>query len=108
MGLRLITEHSWHEESAKVWIIEEGTNLVVLQFNEGTLDGKYIPADVTDQDIEPTFKVGRRRFRDIYEAFADLAWREGWRPKDYIPNDATLRHLEDMRKIVGKKVGIEL
>ena len=24
MGLRLVTEHSWHEGLAKIWIVEEG------------------------------------------------------------------------------------
>lgn len=45
---------------------------------------------------------------DLVKAIVDEAWRANIRPTAHLAeNDAQMRHLEDMRKITFKKLGIE-
>jgi len=109
--MKVAYDAEWHRNEAKVWIIgnrRDKFNPEIMKVVEGRLEGEFYPEGRYDSEIPPTFSMHLRDFEELTKAWAEVAWERGWRPKDYIPNDATLRHLEDMRKIVAKKLGVEL
>ena len=61
-----------------------------------------------DQTIEPTTKISLSAAQELMD---DL-WRAGLRPSEGAGSAgamrATERHLEDLRKIAGKKLGVDL
>lgn len=104
------TDEQMYQGFTKIWMINGAGSFVpafVKSITKGRLVMKEMPKSI-GEEIPPTVEIPHREFIGFLEAWGKLAWDKGWRPKDYIPNDATLRHLEDMRKIVSKKVGVEL
>ncbi len=57
--------------------------------------------------VVPTFAIDAEEAREFLRSVMDEAWKLGIRPTDY-DNDlgATRKHLEDMRRISFKKLGI--
>ena len=78
------------------------------------VSGDSIAVDVTMEKIEEGMMLGPvLRIDDTAaQVLMDDLWQAGFRPTEGSGSAgslrATERHLEDMRKIVGKKTGVEL
>lgn len=76
-------------------------------FNIQPAEIKRYETGETIPDTQPFFQGRERDGRAMLQAIVNEAWRFGIRPAA-AQNEGAAKHLADMRKIVGKQLGVEL
>jgi hypothetical protein len=106
--------HSNHSDEVYVWIVESDSNGLPAYYLTQGPDGRNSRVKITERGAEgtPWLRINRREFSVLMPSFMDKLIEFGIKPKEHSISDrewsAQRSHLEDMRKIVGEQLGVEL